>query len=203
MTLFRSLKERKKPELLLGITKGNWRNDFSDVRRLFNNPAADFYENVYMLDPKRVPQFVVFDNHNLKNLPEEVVMRRSATTDPILSFTEYAQQGTMNNQDYFEVNGEDYLQFWFKIPTKIEVDDEGNNVEVNVTDVEFKSLVGNDYKFSISEIYEDTNQPKLGNKGATYFYPALESEGNVQDMSNLGEVYFRYGQQTADMIVGV
>ena len=65
----------EKPELLLGITKGNWRNDFSDVRRLFNNPAADFYENVYMLDPKRVPQFVVFDNHNLKNLPEEVVMR--------------------------------------------------------------------------------------------------------------------------------
>ena len=109
----------------------------------------------------------------------------------------------MNNQDYFEVNGEDYLQFWFKIPTKTQVDDEGNNIEVNVTDVEFRSLVGNDYKFSISEIYEDTNQPKLGNKGATYFYPALESEGNVQDMSNLGEVYFRYGQQTADMIVGM
>ncbi|MBN1291919.1 MAG: hypothetical protein JXB48_08780 [Candidatus Latescibacteria bacterium] len=193
----------EKPELLMGITRGNWRTDFTDVRRLFSNPAVDFYENVYMLDPKRVPQFVLFDQHNMKDLPEDVVMRRTNRTDPILSFTEYARQGTLNNQDYFEVNGEDYLQFWFEIPPNTIVDEEGNETVVNVQDVQFKALVGNDYKFSISEIYQDNNQPKLGKKGATYFYPALESPGNVQDMSNLDVVYFRYGQQTADMIMGL
>jgi len=195
----------ERPELLMGITRGNWRHEFTDVRRLFDNPAVDYYENVYMIDPRRVPQFVVFDKHdqNPDKWPDEVVMRRHNTTDPLQSFTDYARQGSADNVDYFKCDGEDYLQFWFEIPKKIIVDSSGENVEVPVEDVEFKSLVGNDFKFSISEIYSDPNQPRLGKKGSTYFYTALEEPGNVKDMSNFREVRFRYGQQTADMIVGL
>jgi len=190
----------EKPELLMGITRGSWRKDFTDVRRLFDNPAVDHYENKYMLDPRRVPQFVVFDQHDMRKLPDNVIMRRMSTSDPVASnFSEYSDDGTR----YLSCNGEDYLQFWFEVPMNTIVDKDGKQVEVAVEDVQFKGLVGNDYKFSISEIYHDENQPRLGKKGSTYFYTALESPGNVQDMSNLQEVRFRYGQQTADMIMGL
>ncbi|MCE5252353.1 hypothetical protein LLG96_19305 [bacterium] len=190
----------ERPELLMGITKGNWREDFTDVRRLFNNPAVDFYENRYMLEPRRVPQFVVFDQHDPKNLPENVVYRRMTTNDPLIkNYGELTDDG----KRYLNCDNEDYLLFWFQIPKKTVVDDAGTTSEVPVDDVEFRSVVGNDYKFSISEIYQDQNQPKLGKKGATYYYTALEAEGNVQDMSNLKEVRFRYGQQTADILMGL
>lgn len=196
----------ERPELLVGIIQGNWSKDFADVGRLFNNPAADFYENRYMLDPRRVPQFVVFDqmDPSAKKLPANVLMRRFDTGKASAkTFEQYARAVTIDNKRYLECDGEDYLQFWFQIPTKIVKNDMGQDVPVNIEDVEFKALVSNDYKFSISEIYQDVNQTKVGKKGATYFYTAAEQRGNIKDESNLGWVRFKYGQQTADMILGL
>ena len=191
------------PELLVGITTESWNEDFSDVRRLFNNPAVDFYENRYMLEPRRVPQFVVFDQHDKSKLPDNVLMRRfDSDKASAKSFDQYAREATLDNKRYLECNGMKYLQFWFEMPTKVVTDDSGTETIINVENVEFKSLVSNDYKFSISEIYYDENQARNGKKGATYFYVAAEEPGNVKDESNLGWIRFKYGQQTADMLLG-
>ena len=103
---------------------------------------------------------------------------------------------TRANEKYLNVNKSEYLQFWFEIPTK---DIQGKSIQVD--EVEFRSLVGNDYKFSVAEIYKDVNNTQT-QKNATYFYTAKEAEGNIKDMSNMKWVSFKYGQMLANMLMG-
>lgn len=192
--IFPVISGQERRDLLVGITTGSWKDDFTDVRRTNNNPAKDFYENKYMLDPRRVPQYMIFDSSSATNMPDNYIMRRTLQDPPPKGFSTYSPTG----KDYLEVNGGEYIQFWFQIPTE-EVDGDESYVE----DIKFRSLVGNDYKFSVSEIYDDSNASSRGNQLATYFYTAKEAPGNIQDMSNLDWVSFRYGQQTANMIMGL
>jgi len=205
-------------DLLVGITTGSWSRDFSQVSDNQNNPAKDLYVNRYFLDPKRIPQYVKFDKASSSNLREgaspfnlQFLMKRDGITQGWSTPNEIAKRNRatnlidrfrdmfatwydfQDNKKYLEANGEEYIQFWFQLPDKS---------EVSVSDVEFRSLVGNDYKFSIAEIYKDSNNIATG-KNATYFYTACESPGNVKDMSNLKLVRFTYGQQTANMIMGL
>jgi len=192
----------KRPDLLVGITKGSWEKDFTDVRVLQNNPAKDLYQNKYYFDPRRIPQYVKFDEVESKKLPDNFLMRRDSIGDNwnpnATNMVDMFQQSIVHdsNKKYLEANRAEYLQFWFEMPTT-----DLNSNPIEVTDVEFKALVGNDYKFSVSEIYKDI-QNTATQKNSTYFYTAKEARGNVKDMSNLGWVKFRYGQQTANMLMG-
>jgi len=192
----------KRPDLLVGITKGSWERDFSDVRALQDNPAKDLYENRYFLDPRRIPQYIKFDNAESKKLPSNFLMRRDTTaaswnqnaTNIVDMYRESLV--TDGNEKYLETNGSEYLQFWFEMP---KTNSQGQPIEVS--DVEFRALVGNDYKFSISEIYHDEHNTNT-QKNATYFYVVREAPGNIKDMSNLGWVSFHHGQETANMLMG-
>jgi len=188
----------KRPDLLVGITRGSWERDFTEVRALQNNPAKDLYVNRYYLDPRRVPQYITFDSSESRNLPSNYLMRRDSITDSwnpnATNIVDMFSQSLVHDsqEKYLEVNGPEYLQFWFQLPEKTEVD---------VSDVEFRALVGNDYKFSVAEIYRDVNNTQT-QKNTTYFRVVAEAPGNIKDMSNLGWVKFRHGHNTANMIMG-
>lgn len=189
----------KRPDLLVGITKGSWEQDFYEVRSLQNNPAKDLYMNRYYLDPKRVPQYLIFETSDSKNMPKNYLMRRNKITDVYNEkatniIDMFSQSLKYDGQDKFlQVNGPEYLQFWFKMP---------DEKTMNVTDVEFKALVGNDYKFSVAEVYKDVNNT-AAQQNATYFYVTKQANGNIKDMSNLGWVSFKYGQMMANMLMGL
>ncbi len=184
---------KKRPDLLVGITKGSWDRDFTVVRKL-DSPARDLYVNRYFLDPDRMPEYKNFQSADVRSLPDTFIMKRTDVTvtdaynenanNIVDRYRQYFVEDVEG--DYFEVNGSEYLQFWFQMPQDEEV-----------TEVVFKSLVGNDYKFSVAEQYNVDN-----NDMATYFDTMKESPGNVKDMSNLKWVNFRYGQETANMLMG-
>ncbi|MBT4483511.1 MAG: hypothetical protein HOC71_07520 [Candidatus Latescibacteria bacterium] len=196
---------KKRPELLVGVTTGSWNLDWYEVRRPGqNNQARDFYVNRYNLDPRRVPQYIDFESASpgaSKGRWINISMKRGHYTDQdwnpgaanVIDRFDGLHSKSIGDKKYLEANGEDYLQFWFQIPTKEDGED--------ISDIEFKSLIGNDYKFSVSEIYKNKKNVMTG-KDATYFYTALECPGNVKDMSNLGWIKFRHGQETANMIMG-
>lgn len=193
-------------DLLVGITRENWKNDFYEVQKQTNNPAADFYENIYKLDPKRVPQFYKFANARLAPLsqkPSNYLMIRKTTADPIAS--SLGAYNTDSNKQYLETNGYDYLLFWFEVPKKTTVNAQGKSVEVAVDEIEFLAKIGNDYKISVSEVYKDlsASASKFGNQSARYFSVVKEAPGNVKDMSNLEWISFKYGIQTATMLFGL
>ncbi len=92
-----------------------------------------------------------------------------------------------------EASGTEYLLYWFKIPE-------------NAKSVVFETLVSNDYRISLSEVYLAnpefrTNQPRDRNR-ATFFYDVLRAEGNVRDGSNMKRERFSYGRQTGVTVVG-
>ncbi|MDP2982003.1 MAG: hypothetical protein Q8O92_01565 [Candidatus Latescibacter sp.] len=189
-------------DLLVGITRGNWQQDFYDVRKQVDNPALDFYENVYMLNPKRIPQYFKFSKSRLSadpNLPADYLMLRKTLNDPIADISSYT--GTPNK--YYEVNGNDYLLFWFQIPKKQGIDSSGKAASVPVENVEFRANVANDYKISISEVYQNIDASAYGNEMARYFTVVKEASGNIKDLSNINWVSFKYGIQMADMIMGI
>lgn len=190
--------------LLVGITKENWQNDFYEVKKQSNNPAKDFYENVYMLDPRRVPQFYRFASARLAPLsakPSNYIMLRKTINDPIA-----ADVGSYSddNRRYLETDGYDYLLFWFEIPKKAGVDAQGNAITVPVDEVEFHAKAGNDYKISMSEVYKDisADASKFGGQSARYFHVVKEAPGNVKDLSNLEWITFKFSVETANMILG-
>lgn len=195
-------------DLLVGISRENWSDDFYKAN-LTTDPATGFYENVFMLNPRRVPHYTVFQkalNTTGASMPSNYLFFRrisnnpNVPSDPIVKdFSEYAESG----KNYLEANGQDYLVFWFQIPKVQTVDSEGNSVEEPVSDVKFRALMGNDYKISISEIYKDSNYSSSGSEGARYFKTVKEAPGNIKDLSNLGWITFEYGTQTADMIMGI
>jgi len=183
--------------LLVAISEGSWENDFTDVNKY--SESQYLYTNRYFLDPERIPIYSTFESTKASNIATKYtnyILRRDAITE---SFNKNAKflvdrfpqitkrDGT--DKKYLEVNNGDYLQFWYQINAR------------DIEKLEFISLIGNDYKFSVSHIYKNTMNA-MGNKNATYFNVAKTSPGNVKDMSNLSWVKFRYGQQTSVMLMG-
>ncbi|MHB9029156.1 MAG: hypothetical protein ACYC9O_10325 [Candidatus Latescibacterota bacterium] len=192
-------------DLLVGITRENWKNDFYAVRKQNNNPAKDFYENVWMLDPRRIPQYYDFASRRIQGAatnPSNYLLLRKNTSETSTIPSDFGALSG-DNKKYLECSGEDYLLFWFEIPKKTGKDDAGKDIDIAVENVEFSALIGNDYKISISEVYSNVYASSYGNQSARYFKVVREAPGNVKDMSNLGWVNFHYGMQTADMIMGV
>jgi len=201
--LFPTINGEKRTDLLVGITKGSWSGDFSDVTRTFDNPAKDLYVNRYYLDPKRIPQYYVFTKAFVEN-PKgtdytQFVFKRKAVLDvddPSYKkpfYKDFSDPIFKNEgKNYLKCDGDEYLQFWFEIPSLTE----------DIPDVEFLAKVSNDYKFSISEIYNNVLATTL-DRTSTYFNVVKEAPGNIQDESNLDWVKFSYGQYTADMVMGI
>lgn len=184
---------------LVCISEGNWQNDFTDAFE-DNSPSENFYENVWMLDPKRVPRYDIFKKQQgASSLQSNYLMyRKSSTATPaVVSFGSYNRSENAG-KDYLECDGYDYLLFWFAIPSTV-TDASGNTVTVD--DVRFRALLGNDYKISISEMYE-VKDATYG-MYAKYFSMVKQSPGNVRDMSNFGWVDFRYGAETANVLMGL
>ena len=59
--------------------------------------------------------------------------------DPQISFSDLN-----SGKDYMECNGSDYLLFWFQVPSR------------DVERYEFKALIGNNYKISMSEVFDNS-----------------------------------------------
>jgi len=179
-------------DMFVAVTKGNWKADFN-VGKKINNPNKDIDQNRYFLDPLRIPDFYGVNNvapgDDLSGT--NILTRRLTHNDPFINL------GDLNNTGapYVECNGEDYLVFWFDLPS-----------DEDVQEVEFKALVSNNYIFSISEIHankdSDVPKPKLLDRAqATYFDKIYFSQGDVKDESNLGWIAFEYGQPTANMLM--
>jgi len=176
-----------RPELLIGVSTGNWRDDFL-LSKKSNDPNENNYQNRYMLDPIRVPNFYEFNGSEKTN---NILARRlNVTKDPEIAFADLN-----DGKDYLECNGENYLIFWFQVPSP------------NVQSYEFKALIGNNYKISMAEVFlngESTfNTAKLGNASATYFEPMVYARGDVKDLSNLDWIEFEWGQATANMLMSL
>ncbi len=189
-------------DLLVGITRENWENDRFSVKQQKDNPAKDFYENVWMLEPRSIPQFQQFmsNRQSTQGMKSNYLFVRKSITDPVLnSFATLNSDG----KNYLETNGYDYLLFWFEIPKKQATDETGVVKDVPVDEVKFRALIGNDYSISISEVYKNVNASQSDNRSARYFKKVLEAPGNIKDMSNLKWVDFQFGTQLADMIMGV
>jgi hypothetical protein len=192
-------------DLLVGITRENWQNDFYAVQKssVFN-PAFDFYENVYMLEPRRIPQYYEFSKTQVSTgqLPDKFVMLRQDITKPVAKdFGAF----TKDEKKYLSADGYDYLLFWFQVPKKQGVDKQGKTTDVPIEEIEFRAKIANDYKISVSEIYYNDigKAHSYGDQAARYFRLVKEAPGNVKDMSNLGWVSFKWGIQTANMILGL
>lgn len=189
-------KERR--ELLVGVSKGSWKDDLLNVRRAVSNddPNANLYQQRYFLDPLRVPNYPVFNDINqadgIAKFPN-ILAKRYKTDDPdLITIKELSPTG----KDYIEANGENYLLFWFDLP-KTE----------DISEVTFKTLVGNNYKISVSEVYKDDTSlyttAQLSKVGATYFDVVKYSKGDVKDLSNLSWVTFEHGNATANMLMSL
>ncbi len=153
-----------------------------------------------MLDPKRIPQYYVFASNRIQAtggaLPSNYIFLKKEITEANADFSRLSG----DNRKYLECNGEDYLLFWFEIPKKIDAE---GKATIPVEEVEFQTLIGNDYKISISEVYGNVFASSYGNQSARYFQVVKEAPGNIKDMSNIDWVSFKYGMQTADMIMGL
>jgi len=184
-----------KRELLIGVTKGTWKNDFTFTRKS-NDPNKELYTGRYFLDPLRVPDFYEFNQLDKNEAPPEHFLKKRFSTDPnaypLIEFSDLNDQG--NN--YLECNGEEYLQFWFSIPQ-----------DEDVESVKFKALVGNNYIISISEVYRNVESSfttaDIGSSNATYFDPVLYAKGDVKNLSNLNWVTFEHGNSTANMLMSI
>lgn len=180
-----------RPELLIGVSEGNWRDDFRLAQNQ-DDPNRQLYEARYMLDPMRVPDYAEFNGfNNIRDLPDDVLARRfDVDSDPEIEFSDLNE-----GKDFLECNGEDYLIFWFEVPSR------------DVQSYKFKALIGNNYKISMAEIFENNqsskNTAQLGNVSATYFEPMVYARGDVKDMSNLDWVSFEWGQATANMLMSL
>jgi len=188
-------KERR--ELLTGVSKGSWKDDLLSVRRSSSSddPNANLYQQRYFLDPIRVPNYTVFNDINqsdgLSKYPN-IIAKKYKITEPNI----YIKDLDPTGKNYIEANGENYILFWFNIP---ETED--------VSNVTFKTLVGNNYKISVSEVYKDTESlyttASLGKVGATYFDAVKYSKGDVKDLSNLSWVTFEHGNAMANMLMSL
>jgi hypothetical protein len=183
-------------DMLYAISRENWSNDLYQVKTQ-KHPGVDFYQNVFFLDSKSVPNYKIFQDQLTGNtVADNFILFRKTDSSPIpKDFSTLTHNGT----NYLEASGEDYLLFWFKVPTTVDK----NGTTVAVSDVKFRSLIGNDYKISISEIYKNVKDAKFGQQTARYYQPIKEAPGNIKDLSNLGWITFEYGIQTADMIMGL
>jgi len=192
----------ERPELLVGVTRGNWEHDLL-ITRKNNDPNRDLYQARYFLEPLRIPDFFEFNNYDKSEvLPEHIITRRYSTDPnvyPLIQFSDQIFTELRKNEPqegYLECNGEDYILFWFEIPQDEEIES-----------VEFKALVGNNYIFSLSEVYKNVesefNPSEIGLSNATYFEPALYSRGDIKDMSNVGWVKFEHGNPTANMLMSI
>jgi hypothetical protein len=183
-------------DLFKGITKGNWKKDFQDVKKT-SNSNKNFDQNIFSLDPLRAANFSPINNFKKadKLTGTDIIAKRYASTDPLINFKDLNDEG----KPYLECNGEDYLIFWFDMP----------NIknESEATEVIIKSLVSNNYIFSISEVFlnaaseidQTTDLP--GKSQATFFEQVAFSEGDVKDESNYGWVSFEYGVPMANMLM--
>ena len=175
----------KRPELLQAITYNTWSRDRYERGEL-TTPTAHNYMNRYFIDPKRVPEYTDFLS------PRgflQYLWKRNDGDTKVYSFGD--PEITPDEREYLQVNGEEYMQFWFLIPSRTE----------EVTDVEFWSMIGNDYKISIAEMYDNLNVDQ-NQIGSTYFQTVVEAPGNIKDLSNLKRIRFKYGRDTANMLMG-
>ncbi|MFC1512025.1 hypothetical protein ACFL5H_02375 [Candidatus Latescibacterota bacterium] len=186
-------------DMFVGVTKGNWKDDFN-VHRRTNDPNTDQDQNRYFLDPLRIPEFYEINNVASKaDIKGNIIARRlpdpaTQTYDDPSTFIDFRQLNSEGNP-YLECNGEDYYIYWFNLPQ----DEEAQEVV-------FKALVSNNYIFSISEIHSnrdsDIPEPKhIDRSQATFFEKVCYSKGDVKDESNLGWVSFEYGIPMANMLM--
>jgi hypothetical protein len=178
----------KMPELLVAVSTGSWTNDFYEARKM-GNPGLNNYESRYMLDPRRIPDYPAYYESTANNMPTNYLMRREVAD-------ELANLGDLNTtgEQYLQPNGEEYLEFWFKMPTLSE----------DIEEVKFYALAANNYKFSLAEITDVGSYNQTFNKkDGHYYYTAKQAKGNVKDQSNYGWVSFNHGLQTANMIMGL
>jgi len=177
-------------DLMVGVSKGTYQGDFLSTRKP-TDPNKELYTNRYFLDNLRVPEFNEFNKKYEGNLPAHILDKRSVTDPRQISFSQLN-----NGKNYLECNGGEYLIFWFTIP-----------VEEDVKDVKFKSLVENNYIFSVSEVYEDSQSDQspedIGGAAATYFEKVLFSQGDIKDGSNIGWVSFRHGKPMSSMLMSL
>ncbi len=188
----------KRPELMIGVSRGNWKEDIALVRQK-NNPNYELYTTRYFIEPMRVPDFYEFNNLDkatpIEEQSENILARRYNTDPNVTPMIDFKSiRGNDAGNPYLECNGEDYLLFWFQIPQ-----------DEDISEVKFKALVSNNYIISCSEVYEnvqsDFNTAALGQVNATYFDAVLYSKGDVKDDSNLGWVEFEHGNATANMLM--
>ncbi|HDY89456.1 MAG TPA: hypothetical protein ENH82_15240, partial [bacterium] len=183
----------KRPELLIGVSTGTWKNDFTFNRKQ-NDPNKNTYTSRYFLDPLRIPDFYDFNRDYRSEDPPDYILTKQNDIEnnkinPI-KFSDLNEEG----KNYLECNGEEYIQFWFAIPQDEEV-----------TSYKFKALVGNNYVISLSEVYRNVESlyttPDVGSSNATYFEPVLYAKGDVKNLSNLKWVTFEHGNATANMLM--
>lgn len=179
-------------ELLVGITKGNWKQDFGLIRRN-GDINVNFYSSRINFDPLRVPDFPQFSEQTkTEKLKSNILYKKFGNDNSVVNFSDLNTEG----KNYLEADGENYYLFWFNLPK-----------EEDVREVKFKALVENNYVFSISEIYMNSqsnyNTTDTGRSSATYFDTVLQSKGNVKDGSNLKWVEFEYGTSTANMLASI
>jgi len=113
----------ERPELLIGISKGNWNKDLLDTRKS-RDPNQNLYQSRYFLEPLRVPNFFEFNNYDKNtSLPDNILIRRYDTVnDRLINFSDARYSDLRKNEPgagYLECNGEDYLLFWFNVPTDV------------------------------------------------------------------------------------
>lgn len=185
--MYPNINGEKRRDLLVAITHSTWTRDRFD-RGKQASVAANNYMNRYYIEPKRIPEYGDY----ISNPPAtqrllQYVFRRGNNDTNIYSFGDF----TDDVKDYLEVNGEEFMQFWFAIPSDSE----------EIDDVDFWSMIGNDYKISVSEIYTNVYEDQYG-LSPSYFQTVAEAPGNIKDMSNLKWVRFKYGRDTANMLLG-
>jgi len=183
---------RERRELIIGVTSGTWKNDFTAIRKQ-NDPNQHLYTSRYFLDPLRVPDYYEFSEASKNDpLPSHFLTKRFSLTDPLIKFSNLNEEG----ENYLECNGDEYLLFWFAVPQ-----------DEDVKSYKFKVLIGNNYIISLSEVYANVKSnfqtTELGGANATYFQPVARAQGDVKDMSNLRWVTVEHGNPTANMLMGV
>ncbi len=128
--------------------------------------------------PRRIPLFVdylyLLDYLNGQDVSSNVNMSRLESEMGLLPGV---AQG---------VDGDNYLIYYFDL----------SSIE-DISSVELGFLVGNDYSISISEVQKKGNIGKYENRyRAEIFRVVARASGNVQDLSNVRWVRFKYGGAT-------
>jgi len=89
----------ERPELLIGISKGNWDKDLLDTRKS-RDPNQNLYQSRYFLEPLRVPNFFEFNNYDENTeLPDNILTRRyDAVNDPLIKFSDTRYSDLRKNE---------------------------------------------------------------------------------------------------------